>query len=108
MTMIVFAVWLGPVWGDEYRVAPGDTIEFSAVTAPDLRTRATIRLDGAVSLPLVGEIKAAGLTLSELRSGIQEAIASKIYRQRNGEGREVTIMVAPDEVVVTIAEYRPI
>lgn len=93
---------------DEYRVAPGDTIEFSTAATPDLKTRATIRLDEAVALPLVGDVKVAGLTLPQLRAKLQDELASKVYRRRNDDGREIPVMISPDEVIVTIAEYRPI
>ena len=93
---------------DEYRVAPGDTIEFSTVATPDLKTRATIRLDGDVTLPLIGDVKAAGLTLEKLRAKLQNLLASKVYRKRSEDGREVPVMLAPDEISVTVAEYRPI
>lgn len=93
---------------DEYRVAPGDTLEFSTVATPDLKTRATIRLDGEVTLPLIGDVKAAGLTLAKLRAKLQNLLASKVYRKRSEDGREVPVMLAPDEISVTVAEYRPI
>jgi polysaccharide biosynthesis/export protein len=105
---ILFTVALSPASADEYRVAPGDTIEFATAATPDLKTRATIRLDGAVALPLVGDFKVAGLTLPQLRTKLQEELASKVYRRRNTDGREIPVMVGPDEVIVSIAEYRPI
>lgn len=105
---ILFTVVLAPASADEYRVAPGDTIEFATAATPDLKTRATVRLDGAVALPLVGDFKVAGLTLQQLRTKLQDELASKVYRRRNTDGREIPVMVAPDEVIVTIAEYRPI
>ncbi len=107
-TVILLAVVLSPATADEYRVAPGDTIEFATAATPDLKTRATIRLDGAVALPLVGDFKVAGLTLPQLRTKLQDQLASKVYRRRNTDGREIPVMVGPDEVIVTIAEYRPI
>jgi polysaccharide export outer membrane protein len=105
---ILLMVVLSPASADEYRVAPGDTIEFATAATPDLKTRATVRLDGAVALPLVGDFKVAGLTLQQLRTKLQDELASKVYRRRNTDGREIPVMVAPDEVIVTIAEYRPI
>ncbi|MCC7251275.1 polysaccharide biosynthesis/export family protein [Hyphomicrobium sp.] len=92
----------------EYRLAPGDTIEFSTVATQDLRTRATVRLDGAVGLPLIGDVEVAGLTLGQLQAKLQDELATKVYRRRSDDGREIPLMVGPGEVVVTIAEYRPI
>lgn len=92
----------------DYQLAPGDTIEFSTVATPDLRTRATIRLDGAVALPLVGDVAVAGMTLAQLQAKLQDDLATKVYRRRSDDGREIPVMVGPGEVVVTVAEYRPI
>jgi polysaccharide biosynthesis/export protein len=97
-----------PAWAEEYLVAPGDTIEFATAATPDLKTRATVRIDGAIALPLVGDVKVAGLSLPQLRAKLQEGLASKVYRRRSNDGREIPVMVAPDEIIVTIAEYRPI
>lgn len=108
LAVAVSGAVVAPTSADEYRVAPGDTIEFATAATPDLRTRATIRLDGSVALPLIGDLKIAGLTLAQLRAKLQEELASKVYRRRNADGRETPVMVAPDEVIVTIAEYRPI
>jgi len=105
---VACAMLLTTASADEYRVAPGDTIEFSTAATPDLKTRATIRLDGAVALPLVGDVKVTGLTLPQLRTKLQDGLASKVYRRRSEDGREIPVMVAADEVIVTIAEYRPI
>ncbi|WP_171946481.1 polysaccharide biosynthesis/export family protein [Hyphomicrobium sp. CS1GBMeth3] len=99
---------LTPAFADEYRLSPGDTIEFSTVATPDLRTRAPIRLDGRVTLPLVGDIEVAGLTLEQLNVKLQDELATKVYRRRSDDGREIPVMIGPGEVIVTVAEYRPI
>jgi polysaccharide export outer membrane protein len=108
MVTLLCTLSLHSARADEYRVAPGDTIEFSTVATPDLKTRATIRLDGEVTLPLIGDVKVDGLTLAKLRSKLQGLLASKVYRKRSEDGREVPVMLAPDEISVTVAEYRPI
>jgi polysaccharide export outer membrane protein len=104
----IYSVSPLPASAEEYRLAPGDTIEFSTVATPDLKTRATIRLDGAVTLPLIGDVNVAGLTLAKLRSKLQDLLTSKVYRRRSEDGREIPIMIAPDEIAVTVVEYRPI
>jgi polysaccharide export outer membrane protein len=51
-----------------YRLEPGDEIEIRFVTHADYNERGHIRPDGRFSLPGVGEITAAGLTVEELRT----------------------------------------
>jgi len=92
----------------EYRLASGDTIEISIAGTAPLQQRAVLGLDGTVSLPVMGEIKAAGLTLSELRAKISAEIPKKMMRQRTTEGRELIFAVLPEEVTLNIVEYRPV
>ena len=75
---------------------------------PDLRQRAAVQMDGNISLPLVGMLQVAGLPLPQIRAKIGVALASKVFRQRASDGREVAIVIDADEVTTTVAEYRPI
>jgi polysaccharide biosynthesis/export protein len=96
-------------WADDtYRIQPGDSIEFSAASAPDLRTRATVNIDGQISLPLAGELKVQGLTIGELQAKVRSEVSSQVLRRRASDGRELSVMFAPDEISIVIAEYRPI
>lgn len=106
--ILVFVTPLSAARAAEYHLAPGDTIEFSTVATADLKTRVTVRLDGAVTLPLVGDVQVAGLTVPQLRAKLQNEMASKVYRRRSEDGREVPVMLAPDEISVSVSEYRPI
>jgi polysaccharide export outer membrane protein len=92
----------------EYVVNVGDVLEFAVAGVPELRQRAAVQIDGNISLPLVGMLPAAGLTLPQIQTKIGAALASKVFRQRNADGREVAIVVDKDEVTATVAEYRPI
>lgn len=92
----------------EYRLASGDTIEISIAGTTPMQQRAVLGLDGTVSLPVMGEIKAAGLTLSELRAKISAEIPKRMMRQRTNEGRELIFAVMPEEVTLNIVEYRPV
>ena len=92
----------------EYRLALGDVVEISVIGAPDLRHRAAVDPDGRVSLPLLGRMNAAGLTLSELKSSIGELLPTKVFRRRTEDGREYPVLLTPDEVTLSISEYRPV
>jgi len=92
----------------EYRLNPGDVLEISVTGIPDLRQRATVDVGGAVMFPLVGRVDVGGLTLSELRDRVPSLLAAKVYRQRSDDGRENMFLIAPEEVSINIAEYRPV
>lgn len=94
--------------GESYRIQPGDAVDFSAASAPDIKTRAVVNIDGQISLPLTGEFKAEGLTVSELQDKVRGEVSAKVFRRRTSDGRQLSEMLAPEEISVTIAEYRPI
>jgi polysaccharide export outer membrane protein len=75
---------------------------------PELRHRAAVQMDGNISLPLVGTLPVAGLPLPQIRTKIGAALASKVFRQRTSDGREVVIVIDANEVTTIVAEYRPV
>jgi polysaccharide biosynthesis/export protein len=102
MTMII-----SPAWA-EYIVQQGDTIEIEVAGIPELKQRSTVQPDGAIAFPLVGALAVEGLTPSQLRSAVQTQLAKKIYRQRANDGREILMVIQPEEVSAAIVAYRPI
>jgi polysaccharide export outer membrane protein len=57
---------------DSYLIGPGDLLAVDVWKEPDLSKQAVVRLDGKISLPLVNEVDAAGLTCGELRNQLTE------------------------------------
>jgi len=51
----------------DYVLVIGDVVELNVFREPDLTTQATIARDGTVQLPLVREVKLAGLSIREAR-----------------------------------------
>jgi len=92
----------------EYRLQAGDIVEISVAGIPELRQRVPVQLDGTIAFPLVGTLMAEGAPLSQIRSKIQSAVASKVFRLRTPDGRELSRIVERDEVAAMIVEYRPI
>jgi polysaccharide biosynthesis/export protein len=92
----------------EYRVNIGDVLEVAVAGVPELRHRAAVQVDGNISLPLAGTLSVAGLPLPQIRAKVGAALASKVFRQRTPDGREVVIVIDADEVTTVVAEYRPI
>ena len=93
---------------DAYKIQTGDAIELAAASVPELRTRSTVGIDGRITLPLVGAVRATGLTAPELEDAVRREMASKVLRRKSDDGRDISVMIAPDEVTVVIIEYRPI
>ncbi len=92
----------------DYHIHAGDVIEIAVAGLPEMRMRSNVQPDGAVSIPLLGAVNVAGLTPAELRQTVQSRLAQKVYRLRANDGREVLVVIKPDEVSAAIVEYRPI
>lgn len=70
-------------WTDvepEYRLYAGDEIEVVLPTATELNRQMRIGPDGRVSLPLVGHVTAADLSLAELEADISAGYAPHLLR----------------------------
>ena len=74
-----------------YVIGPGDILAVIIWKEPELSKETSVRLDGKISLPLVNDVKAAGLTCAELRERL-------IRRYKN--------YVESPEVSVTMVESR--
>lgn len=92
----------------EYRLAVGDVIEISVISLPELHQISEIDQDGEILLPLGGTLQAKGLTLPELRKQVRQMLPTKEFYRQSNEGHEYPIPIAPGEVQVRVAEYRPV
>ena len=77
-----------------YVIGPEDVLDISVWKNPDLSRSVTVRPDGRISLPLIGDVKAAGLTPGALRESITEKL--KEYQE--------TVVVSV--IVDTVNSYR--
>jgi polysaccharide export outer membrane protein len=53
---------------NEYRIGPSDLLEISVFQVPELSRTVRVNSDGSFSLPLIGQVKAGGLTGYELET----------------------------------------
>jgi len=59
---------------DEYTIGPGDTLQLFVWKEPDLTTPLNVRMDGKATLPLLGDVVAAGRTASDLADEVTERL----------------------------------
>jgi polysaccharide export outer membrane protein len=59
----------------DYEVGPGDVIEVSVYGNDDLSRIPTVQTNGSISLPLLGEVQVAGLTVAEVQRKITNLLA---------------------------------
>ena len=78
---------------EAYRLLPNDVLSVQVFREPDLsRDEIIIASDGSISLPLLGEVDAVGLTVNELETYIKSQFGSRYLRD--------------PEVSVNVKEYR--
>jgi polysaccharide biosynthesis/export protein len=85
----------------DYRIGPDDVMTIVFWREKDLSAEVVVRPDGMITLPLIGDIYATGLTPDELRGKVQEAAsryvndpnATVIVRQINSRRVFITGMV---------------
>jgi polysaccharide biosynthesis/export protein len=93
---------------DNYHIAVGDVLSLWVEGAPELSMRLPVGMNGNVIVPLAGEARAAGLTLGEIRSAVASMLSQHMLYENSNEGRSVGVMIGRDQVVLDIAEYRPV
>lgn len=59
---------------EEYRIGPNDLLAVTALGAPDLSGSFRVMSSGDISYPLLGPVKAGGLTPVELQSALEEKL----------------------------------
>jgi polysaccharide biosynthesis/export protein len=65
----------GPAPDGEYEVGAGDVLEINVFGNDDLSRVPTIQTNGAVSLPLLGEVQVSGLTVAEVKRKVTNLLA---------------------------------
>ena len=61
---------------DAYRVGVDDVVQVSVWRNPELGVTAPVRPDGKISVPLIGDVMAAGLTPPEIAKDVQDKLAA--------------------------------
>jgi polysaccharide export outer membrane protein len=82
-------------WGQvlDYRIGPSDVLTVRVRGQEDLNQTVTVRPDGKLSLPLVGDLTAAGMTPVELQGSLEAALSKFVN-------------VIPGEVTVVVESVR--
>lgn len=62
----------------EYRFYPGDEIDITVFSAPELTRTVTVAPDGRIAMPLIGAVRAADLSAFELHDRLVTAYASHL------------------------------
>jgi polysaccharide biosynthesis/export protein len=84
----------------EYVWRPGDQVEVLVRRVPEVSRTVTIRPDGFLTLPLLDDVKAAGLTAVELKTTLTKLFAERLLEP------EVTVIAiqVPQAVVYVVGD----
>jgi polysaccharide export outer membrane protein len=95
----------------EYRIAAADVLQVNVFQVPDLTREIEVDLAGNVSLPLVGDVRASGLTPKELQARLVQLLGQRYLRNpdvtvsvKSSSRRAVTVdgaVTAPGIFAVT-------
>jgi polysaccharide export outer membrane protein len=77
-TDIPYATWTD--YEPPYRFYPGDEIEVTLPTAPELSKTVTVQPDGRIAMPLIAPVMAADRTIGEVQTELSRAYASQLLR----------------------------
>lgn len=77
----------------QYVLGPGDIVELRQWKNPDVSGRIRILPDGTITVPLLGQVAAAGLTAAQLREKLSKGLARYIAQDPNMP----TLTVSVDE-----------
>ncbi|MEN8264148.1 MAG: polysaccharide biosynthesis/export family protein [Nitrospirota bacterium] len=80
LTVIAFLLFVTNVYAKDYVIGDGDTLRISVWGNAELSIDATVRPDGKISIPAVGEIKASGLTSLELTDILKREIEKMVKK----------------------------
>jgi polysaccharide biosynthesis/export protein len=78
-------------------LASGDVVKLTFSAAPELNQSQKVRVDGKLSLPLVGEVDAAGKTIGQLQSELIQLYKSQLKTP------EVTVSLEGSVTTVTVS-----
>jgi polysaccharide biosynthesis/export protein len=70
-----------PADGDEYRVGAGDVLDIVVVNDPQFsRPAAVVQTNGMITIPLVGDVAVASLTVAEIRTKLVRLLDGYLVR----------------------------
>lgn len=69
---------MAPPPAEAYRIGSGDRLQLFVWREAELTRELTVRIDGFVTVPLIGDVPAAGLTPTEVSSAVQKKLAQYV------------------------------
>ncbi len=79
--LLLFLILIGGrAFAKDYVIGGGDALQISVWGNPELSHGVTVRPDGKISIPALGEITASGLTPTELKNILEKELTSIVQK----------------------------
>ena len=91
------AVTTAPEVIPEYAIGPRDVLALLVWKEPELTTDVTVRQDGRISVPLLGDLSASGLSPEQLSADLREKLKALESAHKAG--------ILTDEEITALIEY---
>src|SRR4030067_568901 len=78
--LLFFILTAECAFAEEYVIGGGDTLQLSVWGNPELSLGITVRPDGKISVPALGEVTAAGLTPTELKNILEKELTNIVQK----------------------------
>ncbi|MGD1863840.1 MAG: SLBB domain-containing protein [Phormidesmis sp.] len=65
---------------DSYKLGPGDAVRVDVFQRPEYSSEYEVLIDGTLSLPIVGQVPVAGLTIEQAEQTISQAYSQRLRR----------------------------
>ena len=79
LSIFIFTIAMSCI-ASQYKLGPGDSLRIGVWGHEDLKTETTVRPDGVISFPLIGDCNVRGLTPQELAAELELRLATYIKR----------------------------
>jgi polysaccharide biosynthesis/export protein len=82
-----------------YRIGPKDLVRVNVFEVPELNVERRVTENGMLSLPLIGDIPAAGFTEEELSKRLKDLLESKLLQRASTEVQVLEFQSKPISVI---------
>lgn len=95
LVMVLFVLFAQSTFANEYGISPEDIVNITVYDEPELSVQETrVSSNGTVAMPLIGDVRVAGLTTTQVAAKIEALLANGYLKK--------------PRVSVSIYEYRQV
>ena len=96
----------GTAWAQQgaYRIGPRDLIEVRVFEVPELNVQRRVSEDGAINLPLIGDISIAGQTEAEVAQNLKSLLESKYVQHASVDFKILEFRSRPIAVIGAVKQ----